>query len=294
MTRSTGTSTATTPKAFIAYERGASLWGSRYGHATSVRLVTGTQSLGDLAGTVSTALSAQLPPQATGVMMTPVRASALGAARGATDFGEYFTYFSFFLVVSALVLAVLFFKLGVEQRLRQVGILRASGYPMATIRRMLTAEALVLAVAGGAIGAAGAVAYGRFIMYGLRTWWVGAVGTTSLTLHVEPRSLVIGVIGGVLAAVVCVYVSLRSVGRLTPRALLSAQSLDVPAAADARRARRRPVRRHRRIHPRRGAARRRDRQAFDSGRRVLRRRRGPARRGRCRGCPDGCERATHG
>ena len=47
-------------------------------------------------------------------------------------------------------------------------------------------------VAGSAIGAAGAVAYAGAMMYGLRTWWVGAVATTSLTLHVSPASLARG------------------------------------------------------------------------------------------------------
>ena len=82
----------------------------------------------------------------------PARAAALAAAQGATDFGEYFTYFSFFLVVSALLLAVLFFKLGVEQRLRQMGMLRAAGYPMAVVRRLLLGEAIILAVVGAALG----------------------------------------------------------------------------------------------------------------------------------------------
>ncbi len=53
----------------------------------------------------------------------------LEAARGSTDFGEYFVYFSFFLMVSALLLTGLFFKLGVEQRMREIGILRALGFP---------------------------------------------------------------------------------------------------------------------------------------------------------------------
>ncbi len=35
-------------------------------------------------------------------------------------------------------------------------------------------------------------------MLGLRTWWVDAVGTTALTLHVDPLSL----IAGALAVVV--------------------------------------------------------------------------------------------
>ena len=124
-----------------------------------------------------------------GVALFPARAAALEASRGATDFGEYFTYFSFFLMVSALMLTVLFFKLGIEQRLRQIGILRASGYSMPVIRRLLLSEATVLAVVGALVGIVGAVLYGRLIVYGLGTWWVGAVGTTRLQLHVSPVSL---------------------------------------------------------------------------------------------------------
>ena len=173
-----------------------------------------------------------------GVALVPARAAALEASQGATDFGQYFTYFSFFLMVSALMLAVLFFKLSIEQRLRQIGTLRAAGYPMSVIRRVLLAEALVLALIGGLVGVAGAILYGRIIVHGLGTWWIGAVGTTMLELHVRPMSLMVGAVGGVIAAAVCVFVSLRAVGRLSPRALLTAQSLDAPRASDGRRRRR--------------------------------------------------------
>ena len=228
----------TTPKAFIPYARGAALWGSRYGRATSVRLMTGEQSLASVAADVAAGIDKSLTPAAAGVSMLPVRATALEAAQGATDFGEYFTYFSFFLMVSALMLAVLFFKLGVEQRLRQVGILRASGFTMATVRRLLLGEAIVLAIAGGLLGVMGAVAYGRLIVYGLRTWWVGAVGTTMLELHVSPGTLAAGAVAGIVASILCVLVSLRSVARMSPRTLLSAQSLDAGGGADYRRSRR--------------------------------------------------------
>jgi hypothetical protein len=76
------------------------------------------------------------------------------------------------------------------------------------------------------------------IVHGLRTWWIGAVGTTLLTVHVTPVALALGAAGGIIAAVICIVVSLRTVARLSPRALLTAQSLDVPVAADPRRARR--------------------------------------------------------
>ena len=81
-----------------------------------------------------------------------MRAEGLAASRGATDFGEYFTYFSFFLVASAVVLAALFFKLGVEQRGREVGLLRAVGFTPSAVRRLFVAEALVLSVAGSVLG----------------------------------------------------------------------------------------------------------------------------------------------
>jgi putative ABC transport system permease protein len=228
----------TTPKAFIPYERGAALWGSRYGRATSVRLVTGVQPISTVVSSVAAGISDGLPSAAAGVSMMPVRTAALTAAQGATDFGQYFTYFSFFLMISALMLAVLFFKLGVEQRLRQVGILRASGFTMSTVRRLLLGEAIVLAVAGGLVGLLGAIAYGRLIVYGLRTWWVGAVGTTMLELHVSPLSLAAGAAGGVVASILCVLISLRSVGRMSPRTLLTAQSLDAGSGADRHRSRR--------------------------------------------------------
>jgi putative ABC transport system permease protein len=228
-----------TPKAFIPYDRGRDLWQSRYGAMTSIRVAAPDSArASELASNMAAELRKTLSPQAMGIALAPARATALEASRGATDFGEYFTYFSFFLVVSALLLAVLFFKLGVEQRLRQLGILRAAGYTIRTLRRLLLGEALVLAVIGGILGVAGAIAYGRLIVHGLGTWWVGAVGTTLLGLHIRPVSLALGAAGGVVAAVLCVVLSLRTVGRLSPRALLTAQALDA-AVADVRGARKR-------------------------------------------------------
>jgi putative ABC transport system permease protein len=228
-----------TPKAFISYERGRDLWRSRYGALTSLRLPASSGADAEaLASRLRDELRATLSPGAMGVALFAARAAALEAAQGATDFGQYFTYFSFFLMVSALMLAVLFFKLGVEQRLRQIGILRASGYSMSVVGRLLLSEAVLLALVGAAIGIAGAVLYGKLIVHGLGTWWVGAVGTTRLELHVRPASLALGAIGGCVAATLCVLISLRAVGRLSPRSLLTAQSLDASQAPDARSARR--------------------------------------------------------
>lgn len=232
----------TVPKAFIDYTRGRQLWATRFGGSTSVRfaLSPGTDPV-EAANRFRAAMRPLLPSEAAGVTVRDVRRDALAASEGATDFGEYFTYFSFFLVASALLLALLFFRLGVEQRLQQIGILRAAGFTISHIRTLLVAEAAILATAGSAIGVAGALAYGSVIMFGLRTWWIGAVGTSRLFLHVSWTSLLIGAAAGIITAVVCVVISLRSVARLTPRALLSAESIGGGQAGSSRSSRMRAV-----------------------------------------------------
>jgi ABC-type lipoprotein release transport system permease subunit len=216
----------TTPKAFITLARAQELWRSRFGSLTSLRLRAGAKGAASLTGassleTFSAALRETLEPSAAGLNLYAVRAEGLEASRGATDFGEYFLYFSFFIVVSALLLTALFFRLGVEQRLREVGLLGAIGYTHGRVRAIFLAEALVLASLGSLVGVPGAYAYAWLLMKGLRTWWVGAVGTTALELHAGPWPFVFGVAGGLVAALLCIVLTLRGLRRASARGLLA-------------------------------------------------------------------------
>ncbi len=228
-----------TPKAFIPLEVGQRLWRSRYGALTSIRIVPPPgEPLGQAAAEFASRLRARVDPLATGLAVRDVRADAIAASRGATDFGEYFVYFSFFLVVSALLLAALFFKLGVEQRAREVGLLRAVGFRGRTVRRLFLVEGFVLAVIGSVLGVGGAVAYAWLLMTALRTWWVDAVGTTALSLHVTPSSLAAGAAGGILAALACTWWTLRGLDAISERSLLSGQLSEGGPDSSALRARR--------------------------------------------------------
>jgi ABC-type lipoprotein release transport system permease subunit len=196
------------PKAFIPLAVGQRLWPSPFGTLSSLR----------------TPPAADWPPisgVATVLRVRDARGEALAAADGTTDFGEYFIYFSFFLVVSGLLLAGTFFALGVEQRAREMGLLMAVGYRQRDIRRLLLYEALLLAGLGSLIGMAAAVGYAAIIMYGLRTWWVGAVNTTALELYVQPLWLLAGAGGALISAVVALALAIRRMARQSPRALLA-------------------------------------------------------------------------
>ncbi len=212
----------TTPKAFVTIEAGQALWQTRFGRLTSMRVgAAGGTSLDSARDAFRANLRGALDPARAGLGVFAARAEGLQASRGATNFGEYFLYFSFFLVVSALMLAALFFRLGVEQRLREIGTLQAVGFPASRIRALFVGEGAALALAGSLLGLVGAYAYGWLVMHGLRTWWVGAVGTTALTLTVSPTSLVLGALGGLVAALVCVVWTLRRLARTSTRSLLA-------------------------------------------------------------------------
>ena len=211
----------TTPKAFIPLAEGQTLWKSRFGKLTSLRLTPySTAPFEQSVAGFRQQLTESLDPAAMGLLTIPVREQGLAASRGATDFGEYFLYFSFFLVISALLLTALFFKLGIEQRLREIGIMQAVGFPDKRIRTQFLLEGLLLALIGSVLGLLAALAYGQLMMFGLRTWWVDAVGTTRLSLHVSPFSLVIGGVAGVVAAAVCIFWTLRRLRQTSTRSLL--------------------------------------------------------------------------
>ena len=197
-----------TPKAYIALADGQKLWRSRYGAVTSVRVSPGFDM---------ERLRASIDPADAGISLIDARSQAQEASRGTTDFAEYFGYFSFFLLVSALLLAGLFFRFGIEQRTAEISTLRALGFGGPALRRLYLTEAVLLALAGGVIAVIGAALYGALILTGLRTWWVDAVGTRELSLHLSVPALLTAIGTSLVLGPLVVWFSLRSILRGAPR-----------------------------------------------------------------------------
>ena len=210
------------PKAIVSAATGQRLWRSRFGNLTSIRI--GPLPGEDIRGSAErfrTGLREALTPEAAGLVFQPVREHGLAAASGSTDFRWLFSGFSLFLIVSAALLVGLLFRLGVEQRSDEVGVLMASGFTAGAIRRRFMGEAIWLSGLGGLGGLAGGLAYGWLMIAGLRTWWVPAVGTTELALHVSGFSLAAGYVVSQLVVLLSIRMTVRRLGRLPVRALLS-------------------------------------------------------------------------
>lgn len=221
----------TLPKAFVPLPVAERLWTMRQGSATSVRLVPGEAAPGE--AELADALIAALPAEDFGLVPVPVREQGLEASRGATDFGLYFLYFSYFLLVSAFVLLALLYRLGVERRLREIGMLLACGWSPRRVSRNLLFEAAVVAGAGAAVGAFAGIGYATGMIGLLSGVWEGAVAgtltadsgagsaTTALGVSVRWSSVAAGAWSGIVMAMGAAWWTLRKLVRCSPRSLLA-------------------------------------------------------------------------
>ncbi|HID22914.1 MAG TPA: ABC transporter permease, partial [Planctomycetaceae bacterium] len=142
-----------TPKAFVRLETAVDLWGSRYGHLTSLRLaVPPKESLQRVADGFAKAMMKNVGLPAIDLVFQPVKHDGLKAASGTTDFAGLFIGFSFFLILSAVILIGLLFRLGIERRGRSIGLLAAVGLTPQQVRRLFLAEGLLVVCVGGVIG----------------------------------------------------------------------------------------------------------------------------------------------
>lgn len=227
----------TTPKAYVTLEAGRKLWASRYGDTTSIRVAPPAGAdLAKAAEQFQKALLKHLDPEKGGFVFEPVRERALAASQGSVDFRWLFLGFSSFLIVSALLLVGLLFRLNLERRASEVGLLLATGYRQRTIRRLLVAEGAILAAVGGLVGVIAAMAYAAILLELLRAWWPGALDNSFLRLHIDRDALVslaVGFAAAWFASVLTIWWAVRVLRRLPATALLAGVT---PDAEGARRA----------------------------------------------------------
>src|SRR5262249_11911925 len=136
-------------------------------------------------------------------------------------FGLLFLAFSFFLIAAALMLVGLLFRLNLDRRASEVGLLLATGFPQQTVRRLLRLGGMVLAAAGAPVRPALGPPYAHLLLRILISLWPsGGVGSF-LRLHVSSLSLGLGFVAAVLMSQLAILWALRVLRRIPPAALLA-------------------------------------------------------------------------
>jgi len=223
------------PKAFVSLATARRLWSTRFGDLTAVRFPAADPAR--LEALLHREIPRQVSLEPFGLAFQPVKRNGLAAAEGSTDFAGLFLAFSFFLILSSVLLVGLLFSLAVERRAGELGLFLAVGFRVRAVRRSLLAEGALMAGLGALLGLAGAVAYAWLLMAGLRTWWLPAVGTPLLSLHVTPASLAIGWTASVAAVLLAIVWTVRRLSKLPPPALLAGSVSDPGAGKPGRLAR---------------------------------------------------------
>ncbi|MFN9374140.1 MAG: FtsX-like permease family protein [Planctomycetaceae bacterium] len=223
-----------TPKVFLPLTFAQELWRNRYGELTSLRVAPKSGSLEEFLPRFTDRFRLELKPADQGLAFRSVKAEGLQAAAGTTDFGGLFLGFSLFLILSAAILSGLLFRLGIDRRAKETGLLLATGLGPRQVRRLLLAEGGLVTALGVLLGLLLAVAYARLMVHGLKTWWVGAIGTQFLELHISPLSPIIGGLISAGVALLSIVWGLRGLLQIAPRRLLSGISTPVESVAGKR------------------------------------------------------------
>ena len=209
-----------TPKAFITLATGKRLWKNRFGDITSLRMKAAPATRARF----ENALLERIQPEQVGFQFLSLRADGLQAAAGTTDFGMLFSGLSILIIFSVAYLIDMLFRIGVEQRSREAGLLRAVGYPLAKIRLRFLSEAGILAGVGTLIGCVFAIGYAQLMLFGLKNWWLPAIGTPFVELHVRGASLLIGVLISLGVVLFSIQFAIFTLGKSPPASLLAGAS----------------------------------------------------------------------
>ena len=225
-----------TPKAFVGLKTAQDLWRSRYGELTALRIIPAPGTpWQDFAGIFQRELFMELDLAGLGFAFIPVKSIGLQAASGSTDFGGLFIGFSFFLILAALILVQLFFRLGLEQRGSQFGVLLAAGVSPQRMQQLLWRETGGLMILGTVLGVFGGVGYAAGMLHGLRTWWNRAIGTQFLFLKVTPLSVLLGAGLTITLSSLVLWLGFRRLRQLPVRSLLTGAIEPAQAVTNRRR-----------------------------------------------------------
>ena len=194
-----------TPKAFVAVDKALEMWSNRFGSYTAFRYPAATFN----EATYNAAFAKNITPADLGMMVEPVRRQGVQAAQNGTDFSGLFIGLSFFILVAAIVLTALLFRLNLENRSSQIGLLAALGFQQKQIRGFYISEGLVVAILGAVLGTNVAVFYTQLVFKVLNTLWFDIVRTNVLEIQILPSTLVIGLLISVVVSLLAIYLSLH-------------------------------------------------------------------------------------
>ncbi|MFV0266372.1 MAG: FtsX-like permease family protein [Draconibacterium sp.] len=191
------------PKAYISLNKALEMWSNRFGNYTAVRY---SAKVFDEAK-YKQVFAENITPADLGMSVEPIREKGVSAAKNGTDFSGLFIGLSFFLLIAGIVLTSLLFRLNLENRSTQVGLLDALGFVQKQVRSFYLWEGFAVALLGGIVGTVISVFYTKLVFRILNTLWYDIVRTDVLLIKIYPATVVLGLVISLLVSLAAIYIS---------------------------------------------------------------------------------------
>ena len=215
------------PKAFIDIDAAKNLWGSRFGKITSIRIYPTNLSFPiGFAADFQTRLLKSIDPISVGFVFQDFRTRFQQSSQSGTDFSGLFVGFSFFLILSALILVALLFRLHLERRASQVGTVLALGATQKQVAHLLLLEGLLVAGLGVLLGLGVACVYAIGLLQYLKSNWPDNSLQQILKLHIPFKTLFIGFVLAFIMSAVAIFRTSRNLVKTSVITLIKGGYLD--------------------------------------------------------------------
>ncbi|WP_372948766.1 FtsX-like permease family protein [Mariniphaga sp.] len=192
------------PKAYVSLNKALEMWENRFGVYTAVRYPAETFNEENY----RQVFAENIRPSDLGMAMEPIREQGLAAAKNGTDFSGLFLGLSFFILAAAIILTALLFRLNLETRSAEIGVLSALGFKEKQVRSFFLLEGFVIALAGGLLGLALSVLYTSAVFRVLNTLWFDIVRTNVLLMKIYPVTLILGLVISLVVSLGAIFISI--------------------------------------------------------------------------------------
>ena len=205
----------TLPKALVSLETARSFWPPQYTGVTKINI--SFKKDGELSLFKKEFLQ-NCNLRDLGVSVNLLREQALSSAQGSTDYSMLFVSLSFIIVLAALWLASFLFRILLEGRSAEAGIMLASGFGFKTLFAVYTLEGGLIILAGALLSLPLSFYYAEFILGFLKPIIHESSG---FKLYVENADILTGVLAGSLLSGLSILRGIFIYRKANVRALLA-------------------------------------------------------------------------
>ena len=192
------------PKAFVNLSTARKLFSSRYGSTTSIRVATSD------AQKIERLLLDQLDPRMMGMGFESLNQLISNASKGVELFSILFLSFSIFLIISSLLLIILIYRLTIERRSSEIGLLLSMGFRKRDTMCLLLFESLMVSFLGACCGLILGVLYSFLILKLLSNIWPTDNMYCLVRIYIDHKSFVLGLLTTLIFGFLVQNLSLRS------------------------------------------------------------------------------------